>query len=56
MKGETIMVKKSQTAKKTNEQKEIFEEPKRLSKAGEWRRAHPKGIEGMIIDIRAVMK
>jgi len=51
-----FVTKKSQTAKKTNEQKEIFEEPKRLSKAGEWRRAHPNSIEGMIVDMRAVMK
>jgi len=50
------MVKKAQTAKKTKEQEEVFEEPKRLSKFGEWMKAHPKGIEGMIIDMRAVMK
>jgi len=30
-------------------------EPKRLSKFGEWRKAHPKGIL-KIIDMKAVMK
>jgi hypothetical protein len=30
-------------------------EPKRLSKIGEWMKAHPKGI-GKIIDMRAAMK
>jgi len=55
MKGETIMVKKAQTAKKTKEQEEVFEEPKRLSKIGEWMKAHPKGFLE-IHDMRAVMK
>ena len=30
-------------------------EPKRLSKIGQWMKAHPKGI-GRIIDMRAAMK
>ena len=55
LKGETIMVKKTQTAKNEKEQKEIFEEPKRLSKIGEWMKAPPKGFLG-IHDMRAVMK
>ena len=49
------MVKKTQTAKNEKEQKEIFEEPKRLSKIGEWMKAPPKGFLG-IHDMRAVMK
>jgi hypothetical protein len=32
-----------------------YPEPKKLSKAGEWMRAHPNGI-GVILDMRAVMK
>jgi hypothetical protein len=32
-----------------------YPEPKRLSKFGEWMRAHPKGIL-KIIDMRAVMR
>jgi len=37
--------------------KEVLEyyEPKRLSKLGEWKRAHPKGIL-KILDMKAVMK
>jgi hypothetical protein len=42
--------------KKFREQEEIYEEPKKLSKFGEWMKAHPNGIEGMIVDMRAVMK
>jgi len=30
-------------------------EPKRLSKFGEWRKAHPKGVL-KIVDMKAVMK
>ncbi|MDR2694422.1 MAG: hypothetical protein LBB74_09460 [Chitinispirillales bacterium] len=32
------------------------EKPKRLSKLGEWMRAHPNGIGLIIHDMRAVMK
>jgi len=32
------------------------EKPKRLSKLGEWMRAHPNGIGLVIHDMRAVMK
>jgi hypothetical protein len=37
--------------------KEVLDipEPKRLSKFGEWRKAHPKGIL-KILDMKAVMK
>jgi hypothetical protein len=49
------MVKKAQTAKKTKEQEEVFEEPKKLSKAGEWRITLPKDFL-IIHDMRAVMK
>lgn len=31
------------------------EKPKKLSKVGEWMRAHPNGLEGTY-DMRAVMK
>jgi hypothetical protein len=34
---------------------EVIEEPKKLSKLGEWLRANPKGLEGYI-DWRAVMR
>ncbi len=30
--------------------------PKRLSKAGEWRLKNPNGLEGQILDMRAVMR
>jgi hypothetical protein len=30
--------------------------PKKLSKAGEWLKAHPEGIGLVIYDMRAVMK
>ena len=31
-------------------------QPKRLSKAGEWRLKHPKGLGGRILDMKAVMR
>ena len=31
-------------------------QPKRLSKAGEWLKKHPKGLGGRILDMRAVMR
>ena len=34
---------------------EYYEEPKRLSKAGEWRKAHPNGVGGYV-DWKAVMR
>jgi hypothetical protein len=40
---------------KTNATQYGSEEPKRLSKMGEWRLKNPNGI-GEIIDMRAVMK
>jgi hypothetical protein len=40
---------------KSQEESEFYEEPKRLSKLGEWRRANPKGLEGTF-DMRAVMR
>jgi hypothetical protein len=30
--------------------------PKKLSKAGEWRLRNPNGLEGRILDMRAVMR
>jgi len=30
--------------------------PKRLSKAGEWLKAHPNGLGGRILDMKAVMR
>jgi hypothetical protein len=32
------------------------EKPKKLSKYGEWRLAHPKGLDIIYIDWKAVMK
>jgi len=49
------MVKKALTAKKEKEREEILQEPKRLSKAGEWRRTLPKDFL-IIHDMRAAMK
>ena len=34
----------------------VAAEPKRLSKAGEWLRANPKGLGVTIHDMRAVMR
>jgi hypothetical protein len=34
---------------------EKIEQPKKLSKAGEWKRKHPNGIL-TIVDMKAVMK
>ncbi|MDR3013733.1 MAG: hypothetical protein LBU70_11110 [Chitinispirillales bacterium] len=49
-------------AKKVTREKEVkvreaetMEEPKRLSKLGEWWKANPKGLEGYV-DMRAVMR
>ena len=47
--------KKQQTEKTVEKQPTIYQEPKRLSKAGIWRRENPGGI-GVIIDRRAVNK
>jgi len=45
------------TVKKTIAlQSETQEKPKRLSKLGEWMRAHPNGIGMIVHDMRAVMK
>ncbi|MCL2282131.1 MAG: hypothetical protein FWC26_02315 [Fibromonadales bacterium] len=30
--------------------------PKRLSKAGKWLKAHPNGLGGRILDMKAVMR
>jgi hypothetical protein len=49
------MVKKAQTAKNAKDKKDVLQEPKKLSKAGEWMKAHPNGILE-IHDMRAVMK
>jgi endonuclease YncB( thermonuclease family) len=50
-----IKKQSSQKAKKVNGQPEEYQEPKRLSKAGIWRRNNPGGI-GVIIDRKAVNK
>ena len=44
---------KKQSSQTTNKQTSEYQEPKRLSKAGIWRRENPCGI-GVIIDRRAV--
>lgn len=41
--------------KQTDKKESAYKEPKRLSKAGEWRRKHPNGII-QIVDMDAVMK
>jgi hypothetical protein len=30
--------------------------PKKLSKAGEWRRAHPNGLDVIYVDMRAILR
>jgi len=51
------MVKKESCRKKAKKQEEFFyPEPTRLSKFGEWMKAHPNGLEGKILDMRAVMR
>jgi hypothetical protein len=47
----TLAAKKGAKAKK----KEEYVWPKKLSKAGEWAKAHPNGI-GEILDMRAVLR
>ena len=51
---EATLRNKSQSTTKTRTKSTIaYQEPKRLSKAGIWKRENPKGI-GIIIDHRAV--
>jgi len=45
---------KQTTSRKRTEEK-VYEGPKRLSKAGEWKRKNPNGIL-TILDMKAVMK
>jgi len=47
--------KKQQTEKAIENQPAAYQEPKRLSKIGIWRRENPGGM-GVIIDRRAVNK
>jgi hypothetical protein len=47
-------VSKAEAGKKQEETPS--KEPKKLSKAGEWLKAHPNGLEVIYIDWRAVMK
>jgi hypothetical protein len=42
--------------KKAQENKTNPAKPKKLSKVGEWMRAHPKGVEVIYIDWKAVLK
>ncbi|MCL1947742.1 MAG: hypothetical protein FWF51_11450 [Chitinivibrionia bacterium] len=48
--------KKSCKKKEKLQDEEFYPEPKRLSKFGEWMKAHPNGLEGKILDMRAVMR
>jgi len=50
-----MAVKKVPQKKNRKIQGAASAKPKKLSKIGEWMKAHPKGI-GKIIDMRAVMK
>ena len=43
-------------AKIKNSENGMTTQPKRLSKAGEWLRANPKGLGVTINDMRAVMR
>jgi len=47
--------KKQQTAKAVEKQPTAYQEPKRLSKIGQWLRDHPGGM-GVVMDRRAVNK
>jgi hypothetical protein len=49
------MTKKVSKTDARNGSKMLSGKPKRLSKAGEWRKAHPKGI-CEILDMKAVLK
>ena len=49
----TVKTKSNGAAKKQAKQASGIPEPKRISKAGQWRRDNPGGI-GIIIDRRAV--
>jgi hypothetical protein len=43
-------------AKNTSSKIAPAAKPKKLSKAGEWLKAHPKGLGGRILDMKAVMR
>jgi hypothetical protein len=47
------MAKKMYTVKKSEG---LPSKPKRLSKAGEWRRAHPNGLDVIYVDMRAILR
>ena len=49
-------VTRKKSVKKQASKDESPTKPKKLSKAGEWMRAHPKGIEPIYIDWKAVMR
>jgi hypothetical protein len=42
----------AKTRKITNTE---YQEPKRLSKAGQWMREHPNGLEGVVINDRRIL-
>jgi hypothetical protein len=54
--GEESMAKSALSAGGGKKREKKFVEPKRLSKLGEWMKAHPRGIGLVIHDMRAVMK
>jgi hypothetical protein len=56
MSAKKVSAKKAAVKKAVRLQTEKPEKPRRLSKLGEWMRAHPNGIGLIIHDMRAVMK
>jgi len=48
----TLTEKKSS---QTTKQKAVYKEPKRLSKAGQWLREHPRGLDGVVINDRRIL-
>jgi hypothetical protein len=51
-----MTAKKMSPRKEAKKQEEAYVWPKKLSKAGEWRKANPNGLEVIYCDMRAVMK
>ena len=48
----TIVKKQLKTCKTAQTE---CQEPKRLSKAGQWMREHPRGLEGVVINDRRIL-
>jgi hypothetical protein len=56
MSAKKVSTKKASVNKAVKPQTEKSDKPKRLSKLGEWMRAHPNGSGLIIHDMRTVMK